>query len=126
MSRSDAVHLPDEHGALDSAPHGTLKGYLTGFGLSIVLTAVPFVLVMAHVLASKQATAFAISAFAFTQIVVHMVYFLHMNTKSEGGWTIMALVFTVIVVVIALAGSLWVMYHLNVNMLPGHHLSGVP
>ena len=42
-----------------------------------------------------------------------------MNTKSEGGWTMLALVFTVVLVVITLAGSLWVMYHLNSNMMPG-------
>jgi cytochrome o ubiquinol oxidase operon protein cyoD len=48
-----------------------------------------------------------------------MVYFLHMNTRSEGGWTLLALLFTLMLVVIALSGSLWVMYHLNDNMMPG-------
>ena len=56
--------------------------------------------------------------FALVQIVVHMIYFLHMNTKSEGGWTMMALIFTLVIVVITLVGSLWVMYHLNTNMMP--------
>ena len=63
------------------------KSYLTGFGLSVVLTAIPFWLVMSGVLDSKQVTALLIMAFAVVQIVVHMVYFLHMNAKSEGGWT---------------------------------------
>ena len=49
-------------------------------------------------------------ALAAVQIVVHMIYFLHMNTKSEGGWTIMALSFTLTIVVITLAGSIWIMY----------------
>jgi cytochrome o ubiquinol oxidase operon protein cyoD len=52
------------------------------------------------------------------QIFVHMIYFLHMNTKSEGGWTFMALLFTVVIVMITMVGSLWVMYNLNVNMMP--------
>ena len=47
-----------------------------------------------------------------------MVYFLHMNTKSEGGWNMLALIFTLVIVAIAIAGSLWVMYHLNTNMMP--------
>jgi cytochrome o ubiquinol oxidase subunit IV len=115
------------HAAHDSqAPHGTLKGYLTGFGLSVVLTAIPFALVMTGAIGSREATALAISAFAFTQIVVHMVCFLHMSPKSEGGWTMMALLFTVVLVVIALAGSLWVMYHLNVNMMPGRTMPNMP
>jgi cytochrome o ubiquinol oxidase operon protein cyoD len=101
------------------APHGTLREYLIGFGLSVVLTAIPFWLVMGGVLASKQATGFIIMGFAVVQIVVHMIYFLHMNAKSDEGWTMVALVFTLILVVIALAGSLWIMHHLNTNMMPG-------
>ena len=114
-----------EHGSAahdDSAhdgPHGTLRDYLIGFGLSVVLTAIPFWLVMSGVIQSKAATGFIVMAFAVAQIVVHMIYFLHMNAKAEHGWTMVALVFTLILVVITLAGSMWVMHHLNVNMMPG-------
>jgi len=96
----------------------TLKGYLTGFVLSVILTAIPFALVMFKAFDSAGTTAAVILAFAAVQIVVHMVYFLHMNGKSEGGWTLLALVFTLMLVVITLSGSLWVMYHLNHNMMP--------
>ncbi len=106
------------HGSHEAHAHGALRRYLTGFGLSVALTAIPFALVMTGALDSKQATAIAIAAFAAAQIVVHMVYFLHMSTRSEEGWTMMALIFTLILVVIALTGSMWVMYHLNTNMMP--------
>jgi cytochrome o ubiquinol oxidase operon protein cyoD len=98
--------------------HGTRGGYLIGFGLSALLTFIPFYLVMAGVLRDGQTTALAVVALAAVQIVVHMVYFLHMNTRSEGGWTMMALVFTAVLVAITLSGSIWVMYHLNANMMP--------
>ncbi len=108
-------------------PQGTLRGYLTGFVLAAVLTAIPFWLVMDGVFDNRTVTALAIMAFAVVQIVVHMIFFLHMNARSEGGWTIMALGFTVIIVVITLAGSLWVMYHLNTNMmLSPHEMSQTP
>lgn len=113
----DHGHNAHGHAPTDHA-HATLKGYLTGLGLSIVLTAIPFWLVMAHVLTDPRWTVAAIMIFAATQIVVHMVYFLHMNTRSEGGWNFLALLFTVMVVVVTLSGSLWVMYHLNSNMMP--------
>ena len=90
---------------------------VTGFVLSVILTAIPFWLVMAKVL-PPDATKFIILGFAAVQVVVHMIYFLHMNAKVEGGWSMLALVFTVIVVVIMLAGSIWVMYHMNTNMMP--------
>ena len=114
------------HHAHDAASHGTLSSYLIGFGLSVVLTAVPFWLVMTGTIADKQVTALIVLVLAAVQIVVHMVYFLHMNTRSENGWTMMALIFTVIMVVIALTGSLWVMHHLNVNMMPVHDMSQMP
>ncbi|MGO8388958.1 cytochrome o ubiquinol oxidase subunit IV, partial [Rhizobium johnstonii] len=62
-------------------------------------------------------TAVLVMGLGAIQIVVHMVFFLHMNTRSEGGWTIMALIFKLIIVAIALSGSLWVMHHLNTNMM---------
>jgi cytochrome o ubiquinol oxidase operon protein cyoD len=48
-----------------------------------------------------------------------MIYFLHMNTRAEGGWSLMALIFTAILLVIVLSGSIWVMFHMNANMMPG-------
>jgi len=111
-------HGHDGHGHDDPASHGSLKGYVTGFVLSVVLTAIPFWLVMGKVFDRPGATATVLLGFAAVQIVVHMVYFLHMNAKSEGGWTLLALIFTLVLVVIALSGSLWVMYHLNENMMP--------
>ena len=107
----------DEHHA-GGAAHGSRREYVIGFVLSVILTAIPFALVMTDALPDPRWTAGVCMALAVVQIVVHMIYFLHMNTRSESGWTMMALVFTVIIVVIALAGSLWVMYHMNLNMMP--------
>jgi cytochrome o ubiquinol oxidase operon protein cyoD len=98
--------------------HLSLRGYLTGFVAAVILTAIPFWLVMGKAFSSSTVTSAVILAFAAVQVVVHMVYFLHMNARSEGGWNLLALLFTVMLVVIALSGSLWVMYHLNHNMMP--------
>jgi cytochrome o ubiquinol oxidase subunit IV len=117
-SAHDAHHAhSDGHGA----GHGSFRGYMIGFVLSVILTAIPFWLVMGGVLDSKLFTAVLVMGIAVVQIVVHMVYFLHMNARSEGGWTLMALIFTLIIVGIAIAGSLWVMHHLNANMMPMTH-----
>jgi cytochrome o ubiquinol oxidase operon protein cyoD len=107
----------DDHGH-SGADHGSMKSYMTGFILAVILTAIPFWLVMGDVLQDKTVTTLIVVAFAAVQVVVHMVYFLHMNTKSEGGWTFMSMVFTLIIVMITLVGSLWVMYNMNTNMMP--------
>lgn len=108
----------DDGGHSEQSPHGSFKGYVTGFLLSVVLTAIPFWLVMDDVLPSQQATVLIVMGLAFAQILVHMIFFLHMNTSSEGGWNMLALIFTAVLVVITLSGSLWVMYHMNENMMP--------
>ena len=115
-----------DHGHDDGRDHGSMKSYVTGFILSVILTAIPFYLVMTGAIENKNWTIAIIVAMAMVQIVVHMIYFLHMSTTSDSGWTMMALIFTLIVVVIALSGSLWVMYHLNVNMMPVHDMRNMP
>ncbi|WP_137134417.1 cytochrome o ubiquinol oxidase subunit IV [Rhizobium sp. FKY42] len=110
------THHGHSHG--HEAAHGSFKSYMTGFILSVILTAIPFWLVMGDVLESRALTVGIIIIFGGVQMVVHMIYFLHMNTKSEGGWTMLAMIFTIIIVVIMLAGSMWVMHHLNTNMMP--------
>ena len=114
----DHRHGHDDHGHGHEASHGSFKSYMIGFVLSVILTVIPFWLVMGKVFDKSTTTAIVILAIAAVQIVVHMIYFLHMDTKSEGGWNIMALMFTIVLIVIALSGSMWVMYHLNANMMP--------
>jgi len=119
---STETNHPAHHAAHESAHdahgHGSMRDYVIGFVLSVVLTVIPFWLVMGEVLESRIWTVALIMLFGAIQIVVHMVYFLHMNRKSEGGWILMSLLFTGIIIVIALVGSLWVMHHLDTNMMP--------
>lgn len=116
--KQDGHH--DDHGHHDDGPHSTLSGYMTGFVLSIILTAIPFWLVMAKVIADRNTAVLVLGGFAVIQILVHMVCFLHMNGKVEGGWTLLSTLFTVVFVAIAIAGTLWVMFHMNTNMMPEH------
>jgi cytochrome o ubiquinol oxidase operon protein cyoD len=113
---SDHTHA--HHGHDDHEHHGSIKDYTIGFVLSVILTAIPFWLVMGGPLENSQTVTAIIVAFAAVQVIVHMVYFLHMNGKAEGGWTMLSTLFTVVVLVIMLAGSIWVMYHMNTNMMP--------
>jgi len=111
----------DDHGHHDGGhvEHGTFKSYTIGFILSVILTAIPFWVVMDKVFAKSSTTAAVILTLAAVQIVVHMIYFLHMNTRVQAGWSMLAMIFTVVLVGILLTGSIWVMYHLNTNMMPG-------
>ena len=112
------AHHPAHESAHDAHGQGSMRDYVIGFVLSVILTVIPFWLVMGEVLESRVWTVALIMLFGAIQIVVHMVYFLHMNRKSEGGWILLSLIFTGIIILIALVGSLWVMHHLDTNMMP--------
>ena len=111
-------HAPHgTHAAMHAVAHGaSQKRYVVGFLLAVVLTAIPFALVMSG---SVAGTPTLIAGFAVAQIVVHVIYFLHVNGSEEQRWNLMALLYTAIVVGIVLGGSIWIMHHLDLNMLPG-------
>lgn len=98
------------------ASHGSLKSYLIGFVLSIILTVIPFAMVMSNT-ASHTLILTTVVALAIVQIIVHLVYFLHMNSSSEKRWNLGAFLFTILVIAIIVVGSLWIMYNLNINMM---------
>lgn len=120
MSAHETTHHDDHGHQGDVGPHSSFAGYMTGFVLSIVLTAIPFWLVMAKVITERNTAVLVLGAFAVVQILVHMVCFLHMNGKVEGGWTLLSTIFTVVFVAIAIAGTLWVMFQMNAHMMPEH------
>ena len=108
----DVMSHSNDHGA----SHGSVKTYMTGFILSIILTVIPFWMVMSGS-ASKPVILGAILVTAVIQILVHLVCFLHMNTKSDEGWNMTAFIFTVIIIAILVVGSIWIMWNLNYNMM---------
>ncbi|MBP0637560.1 MULTISPECIES: cytochrome o ubiquinol oxidase subunit IV [unclassified Cupriavidus] len=109
----------DSHAAHDShgSTHASFKSYLIGFVLAVVLTVIPFKLVMDGTM-DKGTILWIILGMAAVQILVHLKYFLHLDTSSEQRSNVIALLFTALILVIVVAGSLWIMYNLNANMMP--------
>lgn len=100
--------------------HGSYKSYATGFVLSVLLTAVPFYIVLADVNINVSWAVGIIFGLGALQILVHIHYFLHVTVKAEDGWKVMSLLLAAVLLAIILAGSIWVMLHLNENMMPAH------
>ena len=95
---------------------GSLKSYLTGFVLSLLLTAIPFALVMSGAWSSSAALAGIFSA-GLVQILVHLHYFLHLDTSSAARWNVVALIFTLLIMALFVGGTLWIMSSLNYRMM---------
>jgi cytochrome o ubiquinol oxidase operon protein cyoD len=64
----------------------------------------------------------ALIVLAITQMGVHIVFFLHITTRPDSINNVMALTFGVFIVFVLIVGSLWIMTHLNHNMMPMERL----
>ena len=101
------------------AAHGSVREYVIGLTLSIMLTAVAFGVVISGLMSGTPAMILILIC-AVGQIMVQLVFFLHMNTSSEQLWNTSSAIFTVVLIAILIIGSIWIMAHLNHNMLMGH------
>jgi cytochrome o ubiquinol oxidase operon protein cyoD len=108
--------MDHSHNAHSGEGHGSFGSYMTGFVLSVILTVAAFGLVMNGTLTGQNAL-FAIAGLAFVQIVVHLVFFLHMNTSSTQRWNVTAFAFTALTAVIVIGGTLWIMHNVSMNMM---------
>jgi cytochrome o ubiquinol oxidase operon protein cyoD len=95
---------------------GSLKSYLTGFFLALILTAIPFALVMSGAF-SPAPTIFAIFGAGIVQILVHLHYFLHLDTSSAARWNVVALMFTLLIMALFVGGTIWIMHSLYYRMM---------
>ena len=101
-----------------SKKHQKLTGaYAIGFMLSILLTIVPYMLVVNGKTEGIKLL-IALSMFAMAQLTVQLVYFLHLAGESRPRWKLMTFLFAAQAIVIIAIGSLWIMHNLNYNMMP--------
>jgi cytochrome o ubiquinol oxidase operon protein cyoD len=89
---------------------------MVGFVLSIILTAIPFGLVMFPSL-PKNLTVLVVVAMAVIQVVVHLVYFLHMDRSQEQRSNVSTFLFTAMVIALLVGLSLWIMFNIHIEMM---------
>lgn len=98
------------------AAHGSMKQYTIGFILSIILTVIPFGMVMTGGF-SREMLLGVIGITALVQVLVQLIFFLHMNSSEEQRWNVIAFTYTILTIAILLIGSVWVMNYLHFNMM---------
>jgi len=102
-------------------PHGSFKDYVIGFVVSIILTVIPFFLVMFPDVFgfNSGVIILCITLFGLTQVLVHLVFFLHMNSSSDQAWNVVSLLFTIFCIVFFIGGSIWIMRSMHFYMMIG-------
>jgi cytochrome o ubiquinol oxidase operon protein cyoD len=108
-------HAPGDEPTED-AGHWIANANL-GLGFSVILTIAAFVLASTHLIYGP-AIPVALIVLAIAQMGVHLVFFLHITTGPDNTNNVLALAFGILVVFLIVAGSIWIMSHLNHNMMP--------
>ena len=106
------AHAHDAH----DASHGSVKCYAIGFILSVILTVIPFGLVMYPSL-PKAMTLWIVLIFAVIQVLVHLVYFLHLDRSAAQRNNVIAFAFAALVIVLLVGLSLWIMFSIHTYMM---------
>jgi cytochrome o ubiquinol oxidase operon protein cyoD len=110
----------------DSGVRGKIVGYGVGLLLAAALTALSFLVAGTDIIWGHGIPV-ALLVFAVAQMGIHLVFFLHIGTGPDHTNNILALAFGVLIVGLVLSGSLWIMSHLNHNMMPdmasGHNIA---
>lgn len=95
-----------------------LHAYITGFVFSVALTLLAYFLVVQNTM-SRATLIGAVLALGIVQLLVQLVFFLHLDKEPRPRWNLTSFLFAVLVVVIIGFGSIWIMNNLHYNM--SHH-----
>ena len=115
----DDVAPGDESGEYDIA--SGIRGYLIGFALATLLTVVSFYIARST-LVWQPSIPIALSVLALAQMGVHLVFFLHITSGPDSVNNVMALAFGLLIVILLVFGSLWIITHLDHNLMPMERL----
>lgn len=107
MANHNAHAGHEEHGAHEGG-HGSLKSYVIGFLLSIVLTIIPLVAVM-NGMFDKQVTTVIILVMAILQFAVQLLFFMHIRDEKKPRYNLISLIFGLVIMLTIVAGSIWIM-----------------
>ena len=94
-----------------------MKAYVVGFVLSLILTFAAYYLVTVQLL-SGNTLLVSILVLAFVQLFVQLWFFLHLGREQKPRWNLIFFLSTAGIIFIVVAGSIWIMSHLNYNMMP--------
>jgi cytochrome o ubiquinol oxidase operon protein cyoD len=95
-----------------------LRNYIIGYVISMGLTVTAYAAVTLR-LTSMNGIIAIISVLAFVQLVVQLIFFLHLGDRSSR-WNRYIFAFMIMIVLIIVVGSLWIMANLNYHSInPG-------
>jgi len=110
------------HNVAPGEPHDNMLSetlsYVIGLGLALLLTGISFWVASTSILWGPG-VATGLVVLAIAQMGVHLVFFLHITSGPDNTNNVLALAFGVLIVFLVMIGTIWIMAHMNANMMPG-------
>jgi cytochrome o ubiquinol oxidase operon protein cyoD len=114
-------HDPENRNVAPGQPHDSMLSetisYVIGLGLALVLTGVSFWVASTGTLWGPG-VATGLVVLAIAQMGVHLVFFLHITSGPDNTNNVLALAFGVLIVFLVMIGTIFIMAHMNANMMP--------
>jgi cytochrome o ubiquinol oxidase operon protein cyoD len=121
-------HEPELHNVAPGQPHDSMMSetmaYVIGLALALVLTGISFWVASTSTLWGPG-VAVGLVVLAIAQMGVHLVFFLHITSGPDNTNNVLALAFGVLIVVLVMIGTIWIMTHMNANMMPDPALTNL-
>lgn len=110
-------HKPDSE-------HGTLVSYVIGFILSLELTFMAYYFVVNETFSSSTLW-LTILGLAMLQMIVQVLFFLHLGRGPKPRWNLYFYVATVFLVLVVVGGSVFIIDNLHYNMSPSDKIKKI-
>jgi cytochrome o ubiquinol oxidase operon protein cyoD len=114
-------HEPGERNVPPGEPHDSMLtetlSYVVGLAFALILTGVSFWVASTGALWGPG-VATGLVVLAIAQMGVHLVFFLHNTSGPDNTNNVLALAFGVLIVFLVMVGTIWIMSHMNANMMP--------
>ena len=119
---------PEKLNVAPGQPHSNILSetgaYVIGLALALVLTGVSFWVASTSALWGPG-VAVGLVVLAIAQMGVHLVFFLHITSGPDNTNNVLALAFGVLIVFLVMIGTIWIMSHMNANMMPGPEMTNL-
>ena len=111
-------HLVEDRtpGVEEHEATASIGSYTVGLGLAVLATIASFIVAQTNLL-WPPGIPVGLIVLALAQIGVHLVFFLHLGSGPDNTNNILALAFGVLIVFLVIGGSIWIITHLNANLM---------
>lgn len=97
--------------------NASFKPSIIGFVASFALMVAAYRIVM-HGHLTGETLLCTIIGLGALQVFLQLIFFFHLGLESKPHWNTITLLFTILVVLIIFGGTLWIMNHLDYNLMP--------